>query len=601
MYYIFGFVLLLGILVFIHEFGHFITAKACGIRVETFSIGMGNKILKFTRGETEYALSLIPLGGYVKMTGQDPRETVPPELAHRAFHSKPLYQRAAVVLAGPFFNAALAILILTMLYAKGVNSPAAVLARILPGSPAAQAGFLAGDVVTQVEKPDGEVIPVLDSNDLERAVGRNAGTPLSFTVQRSVPGQKMSGPPGAAFQTASIAYTPVKGMDRDSTIGVMEERGIIEGMERSAPGPVIAVLPDSWAAKQQIPGSFWVTELSLELPNGTQNKVEIRNFYNLSAAWSELVALGGDSAKLTIKGHPVDTVPYSEDPKKAPPKQSEQEPEEKSLRVAWIDKAAKPSEQLAAAGIASAELVVVDVKEKSPAQALGLKAGDRIVKLNDMDVPSFTWFRENLQKVAVAHGADSVVKLSWLRDGKLVESQVRPEVVSSSDPMTEVKKNQFQIGAAFLALPASPTVIVVKAKGLGDAFRLGFVRTERLTESMLSSFYHLAKGDISHKTLGGPLLIAKISGESLQQGFEPFMRMMAFISLNLFILNLLPFPVLDGGHLLLYCVEAIRRKPLNAKVIEVWTTTGFFLLMGLVAVVMFNDLSRMGLFRFFKS
>src|SRR5687768_12092189 len=103
--YFLGFIILIGLLVAIHEFGHFIVAKAFKVRVETFSIGFGKKLLSFRRGETEYVLSLIPLGGFVKLTGQDPREEVPPEFEHASFRSKPLYQRALIVLAGPIINA----------------------------------------------------------------------------------------------------------------------------------------------------------------------------------------------------------------------------------------------------------------------------------------------------------------------------------------------------------------------------------------------------------------------------------------------------------------------------------------------------------------
>ena len=116
---------------------------------------------------------------------------------------------------------------------------------------------------------------------------------------------------------------------------------------------------------------------------------------------------------------------------------------------------------------------------------------------------------------------------------------------------------------------------------------------------MLGTFYYLAKGDISGKSLGGPILIGKIAGDSFRAGGTQFLQMMSFLSLNLFIFNLLPIPVLDGGHLVLFAIEAIRRKPLNIKVIEVWTTTGFFILMGLIVFVFFNDISRLGFLKIF--
>jgi regulator of sigma E protease len=187
-----------------------------------------------------------------------------------------------------------------------------------------------------------------------------------------------------------------------------------------------------------------------------------------------------------------------------------------------------------------------------------------------------------------------------MREGKIILASVQPVLVESRDPLTEAKKNQFQIGAMFLPIPAPPTQVIVKGDGVFETVGLGVSKTVALTRSMLASFYHLAVGDISPKTLGGPILIGKIAGESFKAGASQFFRMMAFISMNLAILNLLPVPVLDGGHLVMFAVEGIRRRPLSIKFIEAWSTVGFVFLMGLVAVVFFNDLSRLGLFRFLQ-
>ena len=239
-------VILLGVLVAIHEFGHFIVAKACGVRVETFSIGIGMKLLKFTRGETEYAISLIPLGGYVKLTGQDPREEVPPEFESRSFRHKPLYQRAAVVMAGPFFNAGLAAFILILLFKVGIPVQSPVIGRILPGSSAERAGFRAMDHVTEITRGDGEVVPIREYSDLEKVVGESAGKSLTFKIERA--GEGHAG-------TFNLGYTPVLGLERDSTLGVYKERGIISGAEKAAPAPVLGVVPGTWARRP--PSAFW--------------------------------------------------------------------------------------------------------------------------------------------------------------------------------------------------------------------------------------------------------------------------------------------------------------------------------------------------------
>lgn len=605
MEYFFGFVLLLGVLVFIHELGHFSVAKWCGVRVDTFSIGMGKKFFRFVRGETEYVLSLIPLGGYVKLLGQDPREEIPPELEAKSFRHKPLWQRAAIVLAGPLFNAALAVAVFVGLYSFGVPSPAPSLDRVLVGSPAEIAGFRSGDQITAI-KPltdDSSPTQILDLSDLEREVGKHVGRELIFTVSRK---DRATG----EVSEVNVNYTPVMGHERDSTIGVIRHRGVIEGAERNAPAPVVTQASSkSWASDKNFPKFFWIENLRLVKDGETLFEAQTQSLFDLNWAWEALnnrAQEQGGSLEVQIKGTPVQMDSNSSQlganskvtnsKSAASSETAASPPESQTLIFPWNQKFPKTLEE---SGLVSSELTLIAVTPESPAEKLGLQPGDLIRTLNGEPVKSFQWFRSRLQQLAAE--PNSRVVVGWLRDGQEKTAEVVPQKVEAQDPLTEVKKSQFQIGGAFLALPAAPNFVTVKAEGFGEALSMGFWRTVSLTGSMLSSFYHLAVGDISPKTLGGPLLIAKISGESIKQGAIPFFRMMAFISLNLFILNLLPLPVLDGGHLILYCVEAIRRKPISIKIIEIWTTAGFFLLMGLVAVVFFNDLSRLGLFKFFSS
>ena len=580
MEYFFGFVLLLGVLIFIHEFGHFIVAKACGVRVETFSIGMGKKFIHFKKGETEYALSLLPLGGYVKLLGQDPREEVTPELESRSFRHKALWKRAAIVLAGPFFNAALAVIVFVGLYSVGVPTQDSVLVRVLPGSPAAVAGFKSGDKVVAIDAANGDSTRIRELSDLEAVVGHSTGTPLTFQILR--PTGDVNAP-----EKKQITFAPVLGSERDSSIGVVKERGTLAGVEYLEAGPVVSVVPNSWAGTRQLPSSIWIEEV-VYAANGIEQSIPVESYADLEKAWGRASSQmhNQETGKITLKGHKViaetEKLPDSND----------------SYQLAWSMKKEVLPTTLALAGIESAELNIIEVKEGSPAEKLGLKAGDRIVRLNGVSVYSFQSFRNLLQKDA-ANGSE--LKISWYRGSKLMESSVKPELVSMQDPLTEAKKNQFQIGGKFLPTQAPPPRTILKGEGLFDTIHLGWSKTVALTASMLDSFAMLAKGEISPKTLGGPILIGKIAGESFKAGPGPFFKMMAFISMNLCILNLLPIPVLDGGHLLLYCIEAARRKPLSIRIVEMWTTAGFFFLMGLIAIVFFNDLNRLGLFRIFKS
>src|SRR5450755_1197715 len=147
-------VVLLGVLILVHEMGHFVFAMFFDVKVLRFSLGFGPRLFGFQRGETEYQLSLIPLGGYVRLLGEDPSEPIPPVDRRRALAAKPLWQRYTIVMAGPVFNLLLPLLIYFVHYAGQRTLPPTI-GTVLPDLPAAQAGLLPGD---KVETVDGQVI-----------------------------------------------------------------------------------------------------------------------------------------------------------------------------------------------------------------------------------------------------------------------------------------------------------------------------------------------------------------------------------------------------------------------------------------------------------
>lgn len=579
LYYPLGFVILLGVLVFIHELGHFLVAKAFHMRVETFSIGMGKKLFSWRRGETEYALSLIPLGGYVKISGQDPREELPPDVVARSFRTKPLYQRTLVVLAGPVFNAVLACIVFFGLYLNGLPSRPAVLDRVLEDSPAYSAGFRSGDRIRSIIDASGKEHRTFELIDLERVVGKRAGDNLVFVVQRK--GQE---------ESLRIPFVPTEGEERDSTIGVVSRRGIMPGVERSMPGPAIVVEEGSWSAARLLPSYFFVSRIEAKTSTGGST-IEVKNFPALEAAWNQVASTTGVE-RIVFYGFRMPQTPEEA------AKMAEGPPSEESFTLGWTSKSDAPPLTLGAAGMRSPELRVLSVLEGSPAERMGLKPGDDLVSLGGQTIQSFSSFRDNVQKLATA---GTTLDIEFLRAGKLQSVSIEAKQVMEEDPLTEAKSKRFQIGASFSPSAAAPEMEIIKAESLGEALYLSVDRPYFLTLRMLSSFGQLLTGNISPKTLGGPIMIAKISGKTLSDSWTSFLRMMAFISLNLFILNLLPIPVLDGGHLVLFGIEAIMRKPLPIRAIEIWSTVGFVILMSLIAVVFFNDLSRLGLFSFFNS
>ncbi len=175
-----AFIIVIGILVFIHEFGHFIAARLCGVGVEVFSLGFGPKILKKRIGRTQYCLAAIPLGGYVKMVGEEPGATIDPEDLNSSFTHKSLLQKTIIVAAGPFFNFFLAILIFYVLYQfSGVYLVKPIVGEVMEDSPALAAGINAGDVIKEINQNKIESF-----EDISRIVSASQGKQLDIIVER---------------------------------------------------------------------------------------------------------------------------------------------------------------------------------------------------------------------------------------------------------------------------------------------------------------------------------------------------------------------------------------------------------------------------------
>ena len=178
--------LLLGGLIFVHELGHFLVAKLLGVKVVRFSIGFGPKLFGFHRGETEYRIAALPLGGYVKMAGDEPGEEPAPEDRGRGFLEQAPWKRFAIAFAGPAMNLIFpgAIYIAITLAQNGELAPGPRIGSVSPGSPAAAAGLQPGDRIVSVTTPDGTATPIRHFNDLRRIVSPHPGERLRIEVER---------------------------------------------------------------------------------------------------------------------------------------------------------------------------------------------------------------------------------------------------------------------------------------------------------------------------------------------------------------------------------------------------------------------------------
>lgn len=341
---------LLGILIFVHEVGHFMVAKALGVKVLKFSLGFGPKVLGRRYGETEYLISAFPLGGYVKMLGEDLEEELSEEEKMRSYNYQPVWKRAAIVFFGPLFNLLFACLVFFFIFTQGVPHLLPVIGEVMPGSPAERAGLQKGDRIVKI---DGEAI----------------------------------------------------------------------------------------------------------------------------SRWDEMTAV--------IHGRP------------------------------------------------DMELVV-----------------------------------------------------SYERGGDVLSAHVSPERKTVKDVFGQDK----EVGLIGIT-PAGDTG--VREESLSGAVVVAFQKTWQVTVLTLMAIVKLIQRIIPADTIGGPILIFQMAGQQASQGAMSFFSFMAIISINLAVLNLLPIPILDGGHLLFLGIEAVRKKPLSERVVMVAQRIGLVLLLTLMAFAFYNDIVRL--------
>jgi regulator of sigma E protease len=421
-------------MILIHELGHFCAALAVGIKVEVFSIGLGPRLFGFRRGETDFRISAIPFGGYVRMLGQDPMQDPAEQKAiadPRSFQTKPRWQRAFVVIAGPLMNVVLAIAIVTGLYMyafpKQVDSTNPVISNIVAGSPAAQAGLEPGDRIIEIE---GQKNPTWQ--DVLTREAFSANHPLHALIVHK-------------GQQESIVVTPR--MDPKEGIGV--------------------------------------------------------------AGWM---------------GDP--------------------------------------------------DVEVVEVVKGSPAAAADLKLGDLLISVNHQPVASTATTQE-----VVAKSGGKPVEVVFLRGGRILKVSITPKPTGDS-------KVPWHIGVAL-----KPRGEIVKLP-FGPAFVESVRFNVRNASMIFEALRSIIEQRVSPKTLEGPIGIARMSGEAAQEGPPSFLFLMAIVSLNLAIVNLLPIPILDGGTLLMLAVEMLIQRDMSLQLKETVFKLGFVFLMMVVVFVIYNDISK---------
>ncbi|MGY5739312.1 sigma E protease regulator RseP [Vibrio antiquarius] len=443
-----SFIVALGILVAVHEFGHFWVARRCGVKVEKFSIGFGKSIWsKVGKDGTEYSISMIPLGGYVKMVDSRVDE-VPEHEKHLAFDKKPLWKRTSIVAAGPIFNFLFAIFAYWLVFLIGIPAVKPVIGEVTPNSIVAEAGIESGmelKSISGIKTPDWESV--------------NMGF-ISHI--------------GDDLMTVTLTSANEVGSEVTKTLDLRE----------------------------------W------EFDPETQSAMQSLGF-----------------------------APYTPEVYR----------------------------------------VIEQVSQGGAAEKAGVLPGDEIVAIGEQRVTEWKQVVE-----AVRSNPDTPIELTVLRQGY--------EQTLTLTPGSRELANKEVVGFAGIAPKVAEWPESYRFDlqfGVFESVGKAVDKTGQVIGLTISMLKKLIVGDVGLNNLSGPISIAKGAGATADYGLVYFLGFLALISVNLGIINLVPLPMLDGGHLLFFAIEAVIRRPVPERVQEMGFRIGGAIIFSLMALALFNDFTRL--------
>ena len=538
------FIVLVGVLVFVHELGHFVWAKFFGVHVLRFSLGFGPRIAGFTRGGTEYVLAAIPLGGYVRMLGEGAQDVVADADSARSFGAQPIWKRFVIVVAGPLMNLVFPIVLYFVVALGDQSLPPAIIGIVFPDRPA-DGKLLPGDRVLSIDGDE-----VLTFVDLVGLVEDRAGDPLEFVVDRA----------GTQVHTT---ITPMLVTRTKEPLDLAESTGLI-GVMPMHPEAVIGVASPSSPSGAARLQTFDVVVAARGRP--------IRRYLDLGSALEhnrgELIPLTYLRPRRieSALGGLIDIDVY--------------EP-----HVATVTPEPGETSGLIRAGLEAAELYVSEVQAGSPEHRMGLRPGDRLVSLDGRAIRVWATFLEDLRV-----GRGRAHTLVWSRGEREFSARY---ALTHEHGTTEYGQRYDRYAVSMRNwTPVRSDALVPNPHRFLYAVRAAFTNTAEVVKLTVFSVVRLLQGRLTARSLGGPLQIFSYAGEAARAGTLDYLKLMAFISINLGLINLLPIPLLDGGHLLFFTLETVTRKPVSRKVREYASIAGLSVLILLMIFAFTNDLQR---------
>lgn len=547
-------ILLIGVLVTVHEFGHFVVAKLAGVKVEVFSIGFGSPIVKTTWGETEYRIAWLPFGGYVRMLGMDPADVAEPGDIGRSLYDKKPLTRIAISAAGPAMNIILPLLIVAPFvwfagqYDEVVGNRIGALDYSMP---AYEAGLREGDVIVGMDgEPIGafwQISRAIDDYDPDDG-------PIAVTVERAGEGQKTFEitpreerytNPLLGFTTTDykIGYMPAA---LASDVAVTDPSGPAAGAGLRTFDRVVAV------GGEETPRYVDVVQRLSALAPGARTTLKVERDLPLEA-------VGGESLTARfgfLQRQETLTLTYTAPPAGGP-------------------------------GLGPASTCVRTVQPDHPAAEV-LQPGDCLLSVDGQRQSLGAFLMRRL--TTEPERAKQVV---LLRDGVEHSVELEQVEVTISDPLAG-EYTRWQLG---FTVPFErglvPAGTVTNADRMAHGWYEARAKLAAEFELTLRTIGGLFTAKVDASQLSGPLTIFYLAGEQAKRGLEQYLDLMVLLSLSIGLFNLLPVPLLDGGHILVAGVEMITRRPPSEKARMTLQYVGLALILALFAFAMFNDVIRM--------
>lgn len=595
-------VLGIGLVIFVHEAGHFMAARMCKVRVHVFSLGFGPKLFSHRRGHTEYQIAAVPLGGYVRMAGEEShysdRRAEDWELG-----SKSVGKRFFIYSAGVIMNVIFGLVVFPILFAVGIPSTPPIVGDVEPGSPAWMAGLEPGTKILEV---NGESIYDLDQLAPEVAYSGTGAAKLIVVPPGSEKATELSIVPtfDEGFGIYSIGrLTP--SLEAGLPLTVVKDSPAFEAGVRAGdrllevPGQTPGLSPDEQLARAvaaEAPFSLRVDrdgeelEFVIEPREGELSQTELVGFTSpfqhliglRDSALVEATGLKVDDRLVSVEGVRVlrpgdllDALTSTEGPVQWVVRRAERELEFDSPPLTQEQGIELAGDLALTYDQDSTRIVVVP---GSAADAAGMRTEDEVIELNGAEVERY---QDLVAASRRAAQTNTSLAFSLRRDVGVPDGPQFLEIEASPAPM---RLQEVGLNLSF----ASYTYRVSSA---GEAVSLGVTSSFKMIRDVWRHLRGMMRREVGKQNVGSIIKISIIAHHTAEIGWVKFFWFLCLLSMNLAFLNVLPIPILDGGHLFFLLIEKLKGSPVSERIFSYSQLVGLVLIVSIFVFVIYNDLS----------